>query len=123
MAANALRTHLAEFGFVANLGIANLVKLVDRAFADEALPAYAHQALDILIQRMAELTGEIAALDKELRAWHAENAASQRLAAIPGIGIITATAIAASVPCSWKTDLARSTPIVVSSFMDGSCHW
>ena len=97
MVANALRAHLAEFGFVANPGIANLVKLADRAFADEVLPAYAHGVLDILIRRMAELTEEIAALDKELRAWRAENEASQRLAAIPGIGIITATAIAATV--------------------------
>lgn len=97
MAANALRAHLAEFGFVANPGAANLVKLADRAFADDALPAYAHRALDILIRRMTELTEEIAALDKELRVWHAENEASQRLAAIPGIGIITATAIAATV--------------------------
>jgi len=97
MAANALRAHLAEFGLVANPGIANLVKLADRAFADESLPAYAHRALDILIRRMTELTEEIAALDQELRTWHASNEASQRLAAIPGIGIITATAIAATV--------------------------
>ena len=51
MAANPLRAHLAEFGLVANPGIANLVKLADRAFADEALPTYAHRALEILIQR------------------------------------------------------------------------
>ena len=40
MAANALRAHLAEFGLITNLGIANLVKLADRAFADEDLPSY-----------------------------------------------------------------------------------
>ncbi len=97
MTANALRAHLAEFGLVANPGIANLVKLADRAFADAALPAYAHRALAILIRRLAELTEEIGALDQELRAWHAENEASRRLAAIPGIGVITATAIAATV--------------------------
>lgn len=97
MAANALRAHLAEFGLVANPGIANLVKLADQAFADQALPAYAHRSLEILIRRMTELTDEIALLDQELRLWHAENEASKRLAAIPGIGIITATAIAATV--------------------------
>jgi transposase len=31
-------------------------------------------------------------------AWHRQNVASQRLETIPGIGIITATALAASVP-------------------------
>lgn len=51
LAANALRAHLAEFGLVANTGIANLVKLADRAFPDEALPTYAHRALEILIRR------------------------------------------------------------------------
>lgn len=98
MAANALRAHLAEFGFVANPGIANLMKLADRAFAeDDTLPPYARSALEILIRRLMELTEEIAVLDRQLRAWHVENEASQRLAAIPGIGVITATAIAATV--------------------------
>lgn len=98
MAANALRAHLAEFGFVANPGIANLAKLADRAFAEkDALPPYARAALEILIRRLMELTEEIAMLDKQLHAWHVENEASQRLAAIPGIGVITATAIAATV--------------------------
>lgn len=97
MAANALRAHLAEFGLVANPGIANLVKLSDTAFADAALPAYAHRALETLIRRITELTEEICELDKELRIWHVENEASRRLAAIPGVGVITATAIAATV--------------------------
>ncbi len=83
MAANALRAHLAEFGLAANPGIANLMKLSDKAFVDEALPPFAHRALEILIRRMAELTDEIGALDEELKAWHASNEASRRLAARP----------------------------------------
>lgn len=97
MTANALLAHLAEYGLFANPGIANLLKLADKAFADAALPAYAHRALDILIRRITELTEEIGTLDRELRIWHAENEASRRLSAIPGIGVITATAIAATV--------------------------
>ena len=97
MAANALRAHLAELGLVANPGIGNLVRLADRAFPEGELPAFARTALESLIRRLAELTEEIGALDHELRAWHAENDASRRLAAIPGIGVITATAITATV--------------------------
>lgn len=98
MAANALRAHLAELGLVANPGIANLVKLAGKAFAEpDALPDYARRALEILIRRLDELTEEIGALDRELQVWHADNKASQKLAAIPGIGVITATAIAATV--------------------------
>ena len=83
---------------MANPGIANLVKLADRAFAeDDTLPPYARTALEILIRRLMELSDEIAALDRQLRAWHLENEASQKLTTIPGIGVITATAIAATV--------------------------
>ena len=98
MAANALRAHLAEFGLVANPGIAHLLALVDKTFADgPRLPAHARRALEILVRRLTELSEEIDALDRELRAWHAQNEASARLAAIPGIGVITATALAATV--------------------------
>lgn len=98
MTANALRAHLAEFGLVANPGIANLLKLTEQIFAeDRSLPGYARRALDILVRRLAELTEEIDMLDEELKAWHANNETSRRLAAIPGIGVITATAIAATV--------------------------
>ena len=84
MLANALRAHLAELGFVANPGIANLAKLADQVMADKAaLPFYARTALEILI--------------RQIMAWHAESEASRRLSAIPGLGIITATAIAATV--------------------------
>jgi transposase len=42
MLANALRAHLAELGFVANPGIANLTRLAEQALADHgALPSCA----------------------------------------------------------------------------------
>ena len=98
MAANALRAYLAELGMVANPGIANLAKRVEKAFADpDGLPDYARRALEILIRRLEEFTEEIGALERELQACPVGNEASQRLAAIPGVGMITATAIAATV--------------------------
>lgn len=103
MAANALRAHLAELGMVANPGIPNLMKLADKAFAEpDVLPPFARRALETLIRRLMELTEEIDAVDGDLQAWHAENKASQRLATIPGIGVITATAIVTTV-----TDLGQ----------------
>jgi transposase len=98
MLANALRAHLAELGFVANPGIVNLAKLAEQALADrDALPSYARTALEILIRQIRAISGEIAMLDRQLIAWHAESEASRRLVAIPGIGVITATAVAATV--------------------------
>jgi transposase len=98
MLANAMRAHLAELGFVANPGIANLAKLAEQALADKnALPSYARIALEILIRQIMTISGEIGVLDQQLIVWHAENEASRRLAAIPGLGVITATAVAATV--------------------------
>lgn len=91
MAANVLRAHLAEFGRVANPGVSNLMKLADQVFKENCLPPYACSALDSLLRRIAELSAEINVLDQDLRTWHADNEASSRLAAIPGVGIITAT--------------------------------
>lgn len=98
MVANALRAHLAELGLVANPGIANLVTLAQQALSAEGnLPPYARTALEILIRQILTFNDEIAGLDQQLRAWHTENEASRRLAAIPGLGIVTATAVAATV--------------------------
>ena len=98
MAANALRAHLAEFGLVANPGVTNLIKLADKVFGDEPqLPVHACRALEILLRQIMELSNEITALDQELRAWYAESEVSRLLAEIPGVGVITATALAATV--------------------------
>ena len=98
MIANALRAHLAELGLVTNPGIANLAKLAEQALADKAsLPSYACAALEILIRQIMALSDEIAVLDRQLMAWHAQSDASRRLVAIPGLGVIAATAVAATV--------------------------
>lgn len=98
MAANALRAHLAEFGLIANPGLGHLATLAEQALADrDALPPYARTALETLIRQIVALTGEVATLDQHIASWHAESEISRRLATIPGLGIITATAIAATV--------------------------
>lgn len=98
MLANALRAHLAELGHVANPGIANLAKLAAQTLADkDSLPSYARSALEILIRQVMAISAEITQLDQQLGAWHAASEASQKLAGIPGLGVITATATAATV--------------------------
>ena len=90
MLANALRAHLAELGLVANPGIANLAKLAQQALSDEnGLPSCAHTTLEALVRQIMTLSEEITALDRKLLAWHAESEVSQRLTAIPGLGIVT----------------------------------
>lgn len=97
-AANALRSHLAELGLVANPGVANLARLAEQALAGQnVLPSFARAALEFMLRQIVALGQEIAELDRQIAAWHAESEASRRLAAIPGLGVITATAVAATV--------------------------
>jgi len=98
MLANALRAHLAELGLVTNPGIANLAKLAQQALSDEdALLSFARTTLEAMVRQIMTLSEEITALDRKLLSWHADSDASRRLAGIPGIGIVTATALTAAV--------------------------
>src|SRR5262249_36810895 len=96
---NALRAHLAEFGVIAPQGLRNIGKLIAivRDEGDARLPALARQVLQVLATQIEQLETAGAAIEKQLIAWHKSNPVSQRLATIPGIGPIIATAIAATV--------------------------
>ena len=114
MMVNALRAHLAEFGFfsgalphgallertVAAKGIGKLPDLI--AIASEApagaLPDMARSVLLGLIETIALISAQLDAIEKQLRAWHNADAQSQRLKTAPGVGIIVATALCALVP-------------------------
>jgi len=96
---NAIRGHCAEFGLVAPQGPRRALELIEqvRDGAVPSLPEIACNALLILGEQLTILAAQIHALERRLLAWHRQNQASQRLATIPGVGIITATAMAASV--------------------------
>ena len=64
---------------------------------DERIPDMACQVLKMITGQIEELQTRIAALETQVLAWHKSNPVSQRLATIPGIGQIIATAIAATV--------------------------
>lgn len=109
MLINALRGHLAELGIIAAQGSAG-VKAAIEAFhmAQDSLPALACKALHGLIDQMRALACEIEKTEKTILAWHRHNAASRRLADIPGIGPITASAITAAVPDATLFSSGRS---------------
>jgi len=96
---NALRAHLAEFGVIAPLGLRNVARLIAivRDESDARLPDLAREVLRVLAEQVEQLQAAVAALEKQLTAWHKSNPVSQRLATIPGIGPIIATALAARV--------------------------
>ncbi len=99
MLINALRGHCGEFGMIAAQGarkVAALIEVIEDP-DDCRLPALARDALGSLVGQLRAAEAQIAALEKELTAWHRSSEASLRLAAIPGIGVITATALVATV--------------------------
>src|ERR1700736_2861224 len=99
MLINALRGHCAEFGIVAAQGRSRareLIELVEDS-ADDRLPSIARQALQCLTPQIRSIQIELASIEKKLLAWHYSCEASRRLAEIPGVGLITATAVVASV--------------------------
>lgn len=96
---NALRAHLAEFGVVAARGpsgVRQALKALEEQGCD--LPEAAQAALRALAVQLSELQDRIDDLEQRILAWHRASETSRRLATIPGIGPITATAIAATVP-------------------------
>jgi hypothetical protein len=65
---------------------------------DQSIPALARAALQPLVRQLHTLDEQVETLDREIKAWHTRNETSRRLATIPGIGVLTASAIAATVP-------------------------
>ena len=59
--------------------------------------------LQVLSAQLEHIETAVAALEKQLMAWHKTNAVSQRLASIPGIGPIIAT-VAGRLPPSRNND-------------------
>jgi transposase len=100
MLINALRGHLAEFGVIAPRGPHHVVQLIAavRDEAEDRVPALARRVLATLVEQLEELATRLAVVGRELLAWHRASPASQRLATIPGIGPVTASTLAATVP-------------------------
>ena len=96
---NALRGHLAEFGIVAAKGPARVPQLM-RAVEDpdEPIPELARPVLQMLIETLRGLDEQIARLDHEIAQRAKENEAARRLMTIPGVGPVTAVALAALAP-------------------------
>ncbi len=99
MLANAVRGHLAELGIVAAQGLRKLQSLIAilQDETDTRIPEAARYVLSVLVAQMRDLNRRIKALEGQLLAWHRTNKESRQLETIPGIGFLTATAIAATV--------------------------
>jgi transposase len=96
---NALRAHLAELGIVAakgDKGVKELLSIVADE-KDARLPIDARASVIVLAAQLQALQTLIGSIEKRIKTQHRSNEASQRLETIPGIGVIGASAIAATV--------------------------
>lgn len=96
---NAVRGHLAEYGLVVPQGAGHFKKLAAH-LEDPAspLPDEVRSILSLLAQTASALDEKISLLDKEITRRTREDEVARRLMTIPGVGPITATAIAALAP-------------------------
>jgi len=99
MLINALRAHLAEFGIVMAQGRAGVSTLVALVADDEhdLIPAIAREALLAVVDQLRDAHERVAAIERKILVWHRSNEQSRRLETIPGVGPITASAIAATI--------------------------
>lgn len=96
---NSVRGLLREFGLVLPQGPAAVLTRVPAWLSDEEspIPPALRPALAELIAEIRALDARIAELEKHLRAQAQQRPALQRLMAVPGIGLLIATALVAAV--------------------------
>jgi transposase len=93
---NAIRGHAAEFGVIAAKGIAQVEPLLTK-IADTDMPQAAKETLAHLGRVIVQLDAQLAEFDQRLAKQHKANPVSQRLAAVPGVGPITALTMATTI--------------------------
>jgi len=96
---NQIRGLLGEFGIVIPQGIGHVFEelpfILDQI--EETLPASFGHLLRRLGKNLEELDQQVGELEAEIKQWHRQSEACRKIADIPGVGPITATAIVASV--------------------------
>lgn len=95
--ANALRAHLGEFGVVVPKGVHNMGRLLAEAETAD-LPSEVREPLELLAGQFRDTKGRIDALTARIRAAAEADEAARRLQTMPGIGPITASVLAATLP-------------------------
>src|SRR6516162_913638 len=98
MLVNALRAHMAEFGIIAPQGLRHVELLTKEvAHEQERVPELARQILQLIVDQLHETMARVRAIEQRLTQWHRQSQVSRLLATVPGVGIMGASAIAATV--------------------------
>lgn len=97
--ANQIRGLLAEYGITLPQGIVHIAKHLPDILEDgeNELPGVFRQLINRLGEHLKELDRQVKELEVQIQVWHRANETSKKLADIPGIGPITASALVASI--------------------------
>ncbi|MCH8812004.1 MAG: IS110 family transposase [Gemmatimonadetes bacterium] len=92
-----MRGHLREFGIVIPTGANRVVPLARAALAEGAVPAYLLDVLDEVLDEIETLSEKAKAVQRRLERLSEQMPEAQALMTIPGIGVLTATALVSFV--------------------------
>jgi transposase len=90
---NLVRGLLRELGFVIPVGARHVLKQTRTLLGEEQLPAPLRPVLAEVCREIEQFETRIAAVEHQLRALAAQSPVVQRLQSIPGVGLLTATAL------------------------------
>jgi transposase len=96
---NALRGLCREFGMEVSVGAARGLAQIARLLADEhsAIPAMLRAPMRLALEEIRLMEARIESVERELATLARESDACQALASVPGIGVLTSTAMVAAV--------------------------
>jgi transposase len=96
---NTLRGFCREFGMDVSVGAAKGLAQIARLLADEhsAIPAMLRTPMRLALEEIRLMEARIHALERELATMAKQSEACQALVSIPGIGLLTSTAMLAAV--------------------------
>lgn len=107
--ANQIRGLLSEFGLIIPQGIGHIANRVPQLIEDASneLPGSFRLLVQRLLDHLKELDAQVDELESQIVKWHRQSATSSKLAQVPGIGPITASALVATIGDAKNFDNGR----------------
>jgi transposase len=94
---NAIRGYAAEFGVAVPKGLAHIEPLLERLGKDQGVPDLAKDMFVVLAGQYCHVNAQLKEVEARMMAFHRSNELSIRLAEVPTIGPVTATAMVVKV--------------------------
>lgn len=106
---NQIRGLLSEFGIIIPQGISNIASRAPELIEDASneLPGAFRVLVQRLLDHLKELDRQVDELEAQIQSWHRNNELSTKVAQVPGIGPISASALIAAIGDAKNFDNGR----------------